>query len=55
VHDSRHAGRLQPVAERGSLGASERAQLETFQVPVEDPVRVLDLSVPDQIETRQLR
>jgi hypothetical protein len=53
VHDAVHARRPEPLAQAGGLGSTERAQLEAVEVAVEDPIRVLDVRVPDQIETSQ--
>jgi len=54
VHDARHTGAAQGLAERKRLGAAERAEREAVQVAIQDVMRVLDVRVPDQ-EELQLR
>jgi len=55
VHDARQRGSHQLLSKRDSLRAAERAEGETVEVAVEQPLRVFDLSVPDQVEARQVR
>jgi hypothetical protein len=53
VDDAAQARRLQTVTDGRRLGATQRAQVKAVEMAVEDPVRVLDLGVTDQVKASQ--
>ena len=55
VDDPPDPGLSQALTELRSLGASERAEVESRQVTVQQPMWILDVRVPDQIEPVQRR
>jgi len=50
VHDPLEAGCPQPIAYGERLRAPEGAELEAVQMPIQQPARVFDVGVADQID-----
>jgi hypothetical protein len=55
VHDQGDLLGLQLPADGRGLRAAERAQVEAGQVAVKNPVRVLNVGVPDEEDSGQCR
>ena len=53
MDDAFKARALEVCAERGSLGASQRAKAEALEVAVQQALRVFDLGVPYEVDPGQ--
>jgi hypothetical protein len=55
VDDAPDVRRSKAVAYRCRLGATQRAELEAIEVPVQELLRILDIRVPNEINPRRQR